>query len=54
MIKKNTILIVVACVIMLAFAIGYSLGNKAVGDTVHIKEKTAYEIIEEGLRRVGE
>lgn len=55
MIKKNIILIIASCIVMLAFAIGYSIGNKAVNKTLMMpKEKTAYELIKEGLRRIGE
>lgn len=55
MIKKNIILIIASCIVMLAFAIGYSIGNKAINKTLMMpKEKTAYELIKEGLRRIGE
>lgn len=55
MTKKNIILIIASCIIMLVFAIGYSIGNKAVNKTLMMpKEKTAYELIQEGQERIGE
>lgn len=55
MTKKNIILIIASCIVMLVFAIGYSIGNKAVNKTLMMpKEKTAYELIQEGQERIGE
>lgn len=49
MTKKNLVLIVIICLLLLGFSIGYSLGTKASGNNNIDAEKTAHELIQEKI-----